>query len=69
MHEVDNVFPRRHGAHRDSPRANVPQGLRGDLWRDRDIGPEAGRQCGDGLSLRNGDIIELAGTRMQFSNT
>ena len=24
---------------------------------------------GDGLSLRNGDIIELAGTRMQFSNT
>jgi pSer/pThr/pTyr-binding forkhead associated (FHA) protein len=24
---------------------------------------------GDGLSLRNGDVIELAGTRMQFSNT
>ncbi len=24
---------------------------------------------GDGLSLRHGDIIELAGTRMQFSNT
>jgi hypothetical protein len=22
----------------------------------------------DGLSLRSGDIIELAGTRMQFSN-
>ena len=25
--------------------------------------------AGDGLSLRHGDIIELAGTRMQFSNT
>jgi hypothetical protein len=25
--------------------------------------------AGDGLSLRSGDIIELAGTRMQFSNT
>ena len=24
--------------------------------------------AGDGLSLRNGDVIELAGTRMQFSN-
>ena len=24
---------------------------------------------GDGLSLRNGDVIELAGTRMQFTNT